>query len=288
MPYSMVGTPALGYDLARRPHGAQAAVVVRTALRADRRELRRLAARHRGPEQYTAPALTSPEQVSETLPLAGEAMAHALANRTIDSARALHRLESAVLGSLEAFDRFLRSEVLDWIADSAVPPALVATAAQAADVLRDAAAAAFCDDIDPRRRRQLAAGFVGAGLTLVDSTVPTGHQGVDALLAAVADSGPTQRDAWRSAVERSRPATADWAPAMHQATWALHVSDRLRLAGDAQMAAVLAFVAGGFTAQDASYGVWNALSGAVHATLVEDLLGGRDLDLLTTVLRLAC
>ncbi len=71
---------------------------------------------------------------------------------------------------------------------------------------------------------------------------------------------------------------------MHQATWAIHLSDRLRPAADAQLAAVAAFTQAGFDARDAAYGVWNALSGAVHATVAADLLPEAEHTVLTAVL----
>ncbi len=59
---------------------------------------------------------------------------------------------------------------------------------------------------------------------------------------------------------------------MHEATGALGVVDRLHLAADAQLAAAEAFLAAGFTTQDAAYGVWNAVSGSVQAVVSGDLL----------------
>ena len=67
---------------------------------------------------------------------------------------------------------------------------------------------------------------------------------------------------------------------MHQATWALSITERLRLACDAQLAGVIAFGRAGFTARDASYGVWNALSGVLQASAVGDLLSADDADVL--------
>jgi hypothetical protein len=67
---------------------------------------------------------------------------------------------------------------------------------------------------------------------------------------------------------------------MHEATWALRLADRLRLAADAQLAAADAFLAAGFTARDAAYGVWNAVSGSVQALVAADLLPVRDSDVL--------
>ena len=69
----------------------------------------------------------------------------------------------------------------------------------------------------------------------------------------------------------ARPSTAwaaappQWAPAMHQATWAMSLTGRLRLAADAQLAAVMRSLAAGFTRSDAARGIWNAVAGVVAA-----------------------
>src|SRR5690606_17309338 len=47
--YSLVGAPALGFDLARLPGGARVAAVLRTALTADPHVLAALATQHPGP-----------------------------------------------------------------------------------------------------------------------------------------------------------------------------------------------------------------------------------------------
>jgi hypothetical protein len=277
MTYSMVGAPALGYDLARLPHGEQVAVVVRTALRLTPRDLRRLSARRRGVSRPEVAHVSGrhPEPMSAALPVAGEAFERELRGDLAGSAELLHRLERAALGNVDSLARFLRQEVLDWTWSSD-GTTQSPEASRAGDILVDAAASAYCVDETPRRRRELVTPFLGSGVAPVDATTGTAHPGLDQLLAEVARCDAPTRGRWRAAVDDLRGQSLDWAPAMHQATWALSLSQRLRLATDAQMAAVMAFRAGGFTLQDAAYGVWNAISGAVQATAVADLLGDDD------------
>jgi hypothetical protein len=290
VPYSLVGAATLGYDLARLPQGEQVAHVVRTALRCTTQDLEQLAHRHPGRtrddrwEQVRATG--SPGPMTTALPLADHALERAAAGDTASSSLLLQRLEQAVLGNVEALDRMIRCDVLDWTwlhsGDLSVQDPV---AALAADVLVDAAASAFCSDSAARPlRRMMATPYLLARAALSgDDAGPTGHPGVDALLDRVSTADPRVRQTWRRAVDDLRPGTAGWAPAMHQATWALSVSDRLRLGTDAQMAAVGAFRSAGFTGRDAAHGVWNALSGAVAATAASDVLPAAQHDLLMKV-----
>jgi hypothetical protein len=110
--------------------------------------------------------------------------------------------------------------------------------------------------------------------------VPTGVPDVDEVLTVLSGADDAVRRRWRDVVDDLRSHTAAWAPAMHQATWALSLTDRLRLACDAQLAGVIAFRRAGFEARDAAYGVWNAVSGVLQASAVGDVLPAADADVL--------
>lgn len=286
MPYSLVNVPALGYDLVRLPRGDQVARVLRAALGCGPAELAALAASHPGGCRTSGrrhiPAGDGVERLGSALGEAADALGRAAAGDADPATVLLHRLERAAIGDLPALERLLRRDVLDWTWSRPGDAASQSPEhGRAADVLVDAAAAAYCAErLDEDARRRLAAPFVSARLHVPEAT---GHPAVDDVLAAVAGSDETTRRAWRRAVDEVRPGTATWAPAMHQATWAVHLSDRLRLAADAQLAAVVAFGEAGFGARDAAYGVWNALSGTVQATVVADLLPDADLRRLTAV-----
>ncbi len=279
MTYSVVGGPALGFDLARLDGGVQVAAVVRIALAAGPAELERLAACHpgAGPREewrraYVEPA-AEPDSVVTTLPLAGNAITEAAVGETA----LLRRLESSLLGDVHALDRMIRRDVLDWTwLHSGAVAAQDPTASLAADVLADAATSAYLRDrLDGELRRAMAAPFLRAGLPPAPD-LETGVPELDRRLATFAACDETARDAWRGSVDRLRRHTAEWAPAMHQATWAISLSERLRLSCDAQLAAVIAFARAGFDARDAAYGVWNAWSGTVQASVVADLLAAPD------------
>lgn len=283
MAYSVVGGPALGFDLVRLTGGPQVARVVRVALAAGPEELERFADHHPGPgvredwRRACAEPAGEPESVGHVLPLAGAALDEAAVGETV----LLRRLETGLLGDVHALDRMIRRDVLDWTwLHSGAVAAQDPAASMAADVLSDAAASAYLrDHLAPGLRRAMAAPFLRSGAGEVPE-LGIGMPEVDGRLTVLAGADEATRGAWRRTVDELRTHTAQWAPAMHQATWALSLSDRLRLACHAQLAGVVAFARAGFTGRDAAYGVWNAWSGTVQASLVSDLLPAADLAVL--------
>ncbi len=280
--YSVIGGPALGYDLSRLAGGHQVAAVLRVALAARPDDLERLADRHPGAgdredwrRACAAPAAQTPS-MTDALTTAGAALEDATAVETA----LLRRLETSLLGDVHALDRLLRRELLDWTwLNSGSIAVQDPVASLAADVLADAAASAYLRDQMPADlRRAMAGPFVGSGLIAGEDRdhIGVGVPHLDARLTSLASADRADRDAWRRVADELRVHTAQWAPAMHQATWALSLADRLRLACDAQLAAVIAFAQAGFEARDAAYGVWNAWSGVVQAGAISDLLPAED------------
>lgn len=274
MPYSVVGGPALGFDLARLTGGDQVAGVLRAALAAGTDELDRIAARHPGPvardgwRRACDAAAAGATPLADVLPLAGAAVEEAAAGETT----LLRRLETSLLGDVHALDRLIRGELLDWTWLHSGPMSVQdPVASAAADVLVDAAVSGYLRDVLPDGvRRAMAAPFLRAGLRGHDGAGPA--EGLGEVLETLGQADAAVRARWRRVVDELRVHTAGWAPAMHQATWALSLSERLRIACDAQLAGVVAFHRGGFTARDAAYGVWNAVAGVIQASAVLDLL----------------
>jgi hypothetical protein len=208
------------------------------------------------------------------LPLAGAAVEQAAAGQ---ETALLRRLESSMLGDVHALDRMIRRDVLDWTWLHSGPVAAQdPVASMAADVLADAATSAYLRErLAPDLRRAMAAPFLRSALPAAPDLV-TGVPEADERLAAFAAADEGTRATWRRIVDEFRVHTAEWAPAMHQATWAISLSERLRLACDVQLAGVDAFARAGFAARDAAYGVWNAWSGTLQASVVPDLLAESD------------
>lgn len=280
MTYSLVGAPAVGFDLARLPGGARVAAVLRTALLADARDLSLLAVRHPGAartswqEACDGVGTTSVGQaLRDVAPTLGDPVA---------AGAVLRELEGSLLGDVAALRRLVSYDLLDhtWIHSGALR-VQDPEGARAAEVLSDCAVAAYLGTALPdATRRAMALPFMGARLVVRDESVPCPVPGLEAPFEQLLRADEDVRTAWRSVVDAQRGRTAAWAPAMHRATHTLHLTDRLRTAFDAQMAAVTVFARAGFTARDAAYGAWNALSGVVQATVVGDALPRADADVL--------
>lgn len=279
MTYSLVSAASLGFDLVRLPCGHQVAEVLLTGLRATRFELRQLADAHPGPARrarWQEVRCAQPRDgAREAIRLAGPALTLAVDGDNAASTAVLRRLERAPLGDVDSLERLIRSDVLDWtwtgVGELAVESAV---ATQAADVLVDAAASAYAADWLPAPlRRQLVGPYLAA-------TRRGGHHipdpAVGALLRRFAAVSSSEREAWRRAADEQRVHTTAWAPAMHQAAWAAHLSGRLRPVAMSQLEAVRAFHQAGFTDRDGSYGVWNAICGVVQAYVVRDMLADAD------------
>lgn len=286
--YSLVSATAIGFDLVRLPAGEQVADVILAALTSGPDVLARLADHHPGPSRVPrwedVRAAGAGESLLGALDLALPALDLALAGEPAASTSVLHRLERAPVGDLVGLDRLVRHDAMErtWVGRGELAQQ-DPISARAADVLVDAAASAYCAERLPVTvRRELAAPFLAARVP-----VDAGDLGaVGPLLGALGATTAAGREAWRRAVDACRAATVAWAPAMNEASWAMHLSGRTHHAAAAQLSAVAAFRRAGFTVTDGARGVWNAVSGLVAATVVEDLLSDDHYDTLVRPWRL--
>jgi hypothetical protein len=274
MLYSTVGAPALGFDLARLQGGERVAAVLRGTLAATPSDLARLAARHPGPEARDRWRRTWPDPRAATTLVDVLPLVRAAVGAPDGAVDLLRRLEGSLLGDVAALEWLVRHELLDWTWVHSGSTAVQDPAAtSAADVLVDAAVSAYLQSSLPADvRRGMATALVAAGLALPSNPDSTGVPDADRRLGRLAVADERVRRGWRRVVDELRPSSAQWAPAMHQATRAVASSDRLRTATDVQLAGVVAFHRSGFTAQDAAYGVWNSVSGVLQAVVARDLL----------------
>lgn len=283
MHYSLVSSPVLGFDLVRVPGGSEVAGVLLRGLALGPAELAVLAHRHdAGARERAWPHVRAVTDARPTLPQAlgalsgslAEVSGEALPDRRVDAA--LHLLRGSTVADADALVRLVHGDVLDWTWSTSEGVAVRSTAAaRAADVLSDAAVGAYLTGrLAPVVTDALAAPYRAALRALPQ--VPAGTalpDGVRAVLARLATLDDADRAALEVAADAARGGEGQWSVAVHDASWAVHLTGRTRTAAAAQLHAVQGFVAAGLGALPDAVGLWNLVSGVVHAEMVADLLG---------------
>jgi hypothetical protein len=271
VPYSLVSAATLGFDLVRLPAGRSVATVLLAGLGADTTALASVAAVHpgrglaRGERGELAVRSRKARELAASVP-------HVRGVTAGDRAAVLvAQLERGTIGDAPTLERLLRDDVLG--------PEHLARGflseeewAQASDVLADAAVGHWAAGVLPPLVRRELTGPFDRVLDRGAVPAPPVEAGVAELLEAVRGLDAPGRAAWRAAVDEGRADHRPWATAMHEASWAGHVSGRTRTLAIAQLHAVQAFLDGGFDLHDGAAGVWNALAGCVQGTAVADLL----------------
>jgi hypothetical protein len=270
--YTLVGAPLLGFDLARRDGGADVADLLRDALACGKDRLVELG------EGYDERPVGWPDRVAGGSPTEGGRLAAALGDtaRLVGEGRveeALRLLATAPVAGLPELLGVVRDEVFDWTWDETSgvrrqPEPLRRGVAVTCDAL---VAAWHGPALSPAFSAQLAAAY--ARCSGPAPRLPLGPQ--DQLLTDVLRriSGCTrlQVEDLGVSAERARRNGA-WGEAMHSATWAVHMTGRVREAAAAQLQAVRALATAGVTAAEAAAGTWNLVSGTCQALVVSDLL----------------
>lgn len=267
--YSLVSAPVLGFDLTRLGGGSAAAEVLLCALALRVEDLPVLAA-HRPDEGTRGELWVDVSGAARNQPtLRGLAGA--------PEGEVLGQVEAAPIGSVDALLRCLRYDVLAWTwrgqgrAARQEPDAERATS-----VLCDAAVASYLrDHLPPLTRRRLAAPWVAAMRRLPPNPpleLGPHHDVVNALLSRMRTIGTADLNRLGRAVHHHGGEPSGWSTAVHSASWAAYLSDRVRTAAAAQLLLVQAVDVGGVPLAVRAGGVWNLLSGAVQALVVRDLL----------------
>jgi hypothetical protein len=267
--YSLVSAPVLGFDLTRLEGGPAAAEVMLRALRLQSGDLPVLAERLPD-ENVRGPLWVEVESAARRMPtLKGMSKD--------DPAGNLALVERAPIGSVDALLTCLRYDVMSWTWEGTGRDARQSEdAAAATALLCDAAVASYLREVlDEDTRRRLGAGWVSAVRKLpAGAPIDLGphHYTVSALLDRLRTLRPEDRQRVSTAADDARRNTAGWSPAVHSASWAAYLSDRVRTAAAAQMLLVQAVDTADIPLADRAGGVWNMLSGAVQALVVRDLL----------------
>jgi hypothetical protein len=287
VPYSLVSAATLGFDLVRLPAGRAVAEVLLAGLGADAGALTRAAAAHPGR------GLTRDERGVRAVRgrRAREMAASVPHMRTAAAAggRAaalVTQLEQGTIGDAPTLERLLRDDVLgpEHAAAAELSPD---ERDEAVDVLADAALGYWAAGVLPPLVRRELTGPFDRAVERGDLTVPvigddlgTAGGELAGLLEAIRGLDDSGRTAWRAAVDEGRAEHRPWATAMHEASWAAHVSGRTRATATAQLHAVQAFLDGGFDLHDGAGGVWNAVAGCVQGVVMADMLDGESLTVL--------
>lgn len=282
--YSLVSAPVLGFDLVRRPGGSDTAGVLAIALDLRAADLPGLAA-SLAPDHHRAGAWATVTRADMRTGGLRE-----VAERTREATgpgatlAALRGLETTALGTLEDLLRFVRHDVFEWAWEKGPGLAVQddATARAVSAVCDAVAATATAPNLSTSERTVLLSAWrASAASRALPHDLGPGTARVHLLLDRVRRMSAAEHVALRSASEGYRKGTSSWAMAVHNASWAAHLSDRTRVAAQAQMLTVIAAQAAGLSTRDSAAGSWNLLSGAVHALVVGDLLADEDLDALT-------
>ena len=299
--YSLVSAPVLGFDLTRIEGGAGVSDVLTRALALGPDDLAVLA-EHRAEDGERADLWAAVEIATTVQPtvrdVTGLSKADPDASVEQRASAALGLLQRAPLGTVDGLLQCVRYDVLDWTwraADGSEPerspqfppvqrtgepgpkPVKVqsATASAATAVICDAIVAGYLRaQLDDRTRRRLATPWVAASRRLREYETALGPtaSSVQALLDRVGSL--SQQDGARlyKAAEDARKDSASWAPAIHSATWAVHLAGRIREAAAAQFLLVAAVETSGIPVTERAAGVWNLLSGAMQALAARDLV----------------
>ncbi|MCW2724951.1 MAG: hypothetical protein JWN35_1872 [Frankiales bacterium] len=268
---SLVNSPALCFDLVRLPGGASAAAVLATALNAGPEDLDRLerlsghdtparaairsAARSVLDDDGAPPVVAAMAAVAAVLP-APPPVDLVISLRTAPLLRPVHLLT------------LLQEVVLDWTTDRS-GDLMVQRWPRAVGYLGDALLGALAvPAFSPED-----AALLGAPLRAADLDAGPGDLGPQSgELLRLIDSVTALDDERTAALAEGHFALGGWALDIHRACWAVDVTRRERAAARAQVA-----LAGALATRDdrwdlAGSGAVAALSGAVHATVVADIL----------------
>ena len=267
--YSLVSAPVLGFDLTRLGGGSATAEVLLRALRLSVGDLPVLAERLPD-EGLRGPLWVEVESAARRMPTLKGLKAE-------DPASSLALVERAPIGSVDSLLTCLRYDVMAWTWHGAGRDATQSEAAASATALLcDAAVASYLREVlDDTTRRILGAGWVAALRKLpAGKPIDLGphHYAISALLDRLRSIRANDLTRLLQSAEDARRNAGGWSPAVHSASWAAYLSDRVRTAAAAQMLLVQAVDTAAIPLADRAGGVWNMLSGAVQALVVRDLL----------------
>lgn len=276
--YTLVSAPVLGFDLVRMDGGDRVAAILARALACTPDDLAILSRHYQdGPQRHRAWFdLTRAEARALEMRRVVDRWDSFAGQDPIAAASTLRMLQKSAIGNLDGLLSCVRNDVFDWTwtsaGDVSVQPV---PATQAVAVVCDAAAGAYATSlISADSRRRLAAGWVAASRLLPARPFEAGPEtaAVDALLTRLRRLSAEDVDHFRRADRLGRVSSVAWTSAVHEASWAVHLSGRTRSAAVAQLTGVETLRAADFPVELAASGGWGVVSGCLQALVVRDLL----------------
>jgi hypothetical protein len=279
--YSLINAAVLAMDLVRHENGIGVADVVDRALLLDASDMPMLEAAYADTAARKA-AWHEVDEVSGSAPRMVDAMAavaEALGNSglTVVEPGTAERLSKTPMFGLGDLLAMVRTDVLDWTWDRSGDIA-VQRHPGASAVVADAVAAAHCRGLlSVQSYAQLGGPFATAmgrhpsALPVDDSFGPQSVQ-LRQLVETIARLSPADVAALEEATREARAEGFHWSQRMHAATWAAHLSGRIRTGARAQLAAARAVLVAGVPPLAAASGVMRAVTAVVQALLVADML----------------
>jgi len=283
MTISLVSAPVIGFDLVRHPAGAAIAGTLVWALSLGPRDLPLFAD---GPADPTASG-RSWQRLLQVRDALGPGALHGSQLAPVEQPGAsslqamIVSLRRSLIADLDDLEHLIRGDVLAWATESAstrsAPTEQTSwpeTVELAAGSVLAAVAADWVDGVERAVRDELAAPARRVREQTADREPDVGPnaQQLHRMLEVLRRLDPGGRRRLREVNALLGPGGSAWAQAMHEASWAALTTGRIRAAATAQLLAVQAFVTGGLDAADGAEGVWNLVSGQVHALVVADVL----------------
>jgi hypothetical protein len=286
---SLVSAPVLGFDLVRHPRGRSVADVLLWALNlgpVDLPDFRVEAGRDVSGRAHAWSSVRHAQDVNDRGCLSGSALAPAAVAAPAGTlAGIIEGLRGSLVVDLDDLEHLIRHDVLAWTeaaeaAGTSQLGGVAGDAALAAEVVLDAVTAEWVHGLDEASRTTLTGPYrrVRARVGQRPNDPGPCAEQVERVLVTLRTLGADGRARLRTVNTVSRPGGAAWAEAVHEASWAALTTGRIRAAATAQLLAAQAFTDGGLDAADGADGVWNLISGYVHALVVSDVLPATTLD----------
>jgi hypothetical protein len=276
MTISLVSAPIVGFDLVRHPRGRSVADILLWGLSLRPGELAAFNTVSAGSADARGAAWSEVRTVQDALGrgvLNGSVLA-AAAGPVVEGSLTsmIESLRGSLIMDLDDLEHLIRNDILDPGQLPGATEPVDPTAA--ADVLLDAVVAEWVDGLSVHSAAELGRTYraMGARLGVRETDVGPCADEVYAVVDRLRNIGPDGCARLRTVNDLLGSGGSRWAEAVHEASWAALTTGRIRAAATAQLLTVKAFLDGGLGAADGAEGVWNLISGHVHACVVADVL----------------